>query len=433
MDEMLSLVVFWNPRRFGFLRFGNRPPESREVLGRTRQSYRNLLFGFSLACALCLAGKAQAQSAERGPLPLDQWTYLEIDSRRTGRAFGLAMSDLSGDGNDDIVSGKYFYRSPGGNITGRWPRSTFPVDADALLAIDVDDDDYGDAIALDAAGKLYWLEAEDKLGGDWKAMHVGNVGQADHNISSQGYALGQLVAGGKQEIIINVGSIFYFQIPPKPDVTPWPRSMITDVAYPEGVGVGDVDRDGDVDICGTVDNKRIAWWENPGNGQNGWPGHAVGAIPDKIADRFYLADLNGDDRLDIVVSAANGSKNGVYWWEQLDGAAGSAWRLRTIVVQDTTNSMDVADMDSDGDIDVISGEHRGDERVAIWVNEGRGQFSEQVVWSGKESHLGTRVADLDGDGDFDIVSIAWDDPQFMHVWRNDAIATSVVKAPRAKK
>ena len=235
------------------------------------------------------------------------------------------------------------------------------------------------------------------------------------------------------DIAINVGSIFYFQIPPKPDVTPWPRSMITDVAYPEGVGVGDVDRDGDVDICGTVDNKRIAWWENPGNGQNGWPGHAVGAIPDKIADRFYLADLNGDDRLDIVVSAANGSKNGVYWWEQLDGAAGSAWRLRTIVVQDTTNSMDVADMDSDGDIDVISGEHRGDERVAIWVNEGRGQFSEQVVWSGKESHLGTRVADLDGDGDFDIVSIAWDDPQFMHVWRNDAIATSVVKAPRAKK
>jgi hypothetical protein len=28
---------------------------------------------------------------------------------------------------------------------------------------------------------------------------------------------------------------------------------------------------------------------------------------------------------------------------------------------------------------------------------------------------------LDGDGDLDIVSIAWDEPQFIHLWRNDEL------------
>jgi hypothetical protein len=193
-----------------------------------------------------------------GRLSLNRWTYLEIDARRSGKAFGLAMADLTGDGWGDIVSGRYSYRNPGGNMTGRWPRSTFPLDADALLALDVDQDDRGDVIALDAAGKVYWLEAEDVAGVAWKAQRVGDVGKADHKISSQGYALGQLVTGGKPETIINVGSIYYFEIPKEPEETAWPRTTITQQAYPEGIGVGDFDHDGELDVCGTIDNKQVA-------------------------------------------------------------------------------------------------------------------------------------------------------------------------------
>jgi len=80
----------------------------------------------------------------------------------------------------------------------------------------------------------------------------------------------------------------------------------------------------------------------------------------------------------------------------------------------------VLDLDRDGDVDIVAGEHRGPKKVAVWENDGTGTFVEHIVSTGIESHLGTRAADLDGDGDYDLVSIAWDKPQDLHVWRNDA-------------
>jgi hypothetical protein len=70
---------------------------------------------------------------------------------------------------------------------------------------------------------------------------------------------------------------------------------------------------------------------------------------------------------------------------------------------------------------VVTGEHRGQLRVRIWKTTDNGlTWSETLVDTGKESHLGTRLVDLDNDGDLDIVSIAYDTFQNLHLWRNDA-------------
>jgi fibronectin type 3 domain-containing protein len=358
-------------------------------------------------------------------LSLDQWTYIEVDNSRDAQYFGLAMQDMTSDGYGDIVSGKYFYRNPGSDMTGVWQRITFPTNVDALLALDVDDDLFGDAIAMDSTGKVFWLEALDSQANSWSVLEIGDLGSADHGISSQGYTLGQVIAGGKPEIVINItNKLSYFEVPANPDLGNWPLTVVSTSVYPEGVALGDVDGDGDLDISGTSDSVQVAWWENPGDGTANWNSYTMGSLPSNYADRFYSVDLNGDSRLDLAVSAANGSANGVYWFEAPADPKLGVWIRNTVVNQDTTNSMDVADMDGDGDIDIISGEHRGTKKVAIWENDGIGNFVEHVVDTGKESHLGTRVVDLDGDNDLDIVSIAWDNFQYLHVWRNDATVSS---------
>ena len=226
--------------------------------------------------------------------------------------------------------------------------------------------------------------------------------------------------------MINVGDLYYFEIPANPAGGPWPRTTVTTTVHPEGIGVGDVDGDGDIDLCGPVDGQQIAWWANPGDGSASWTAHQVGQTPSKHADRFYVADLDGDGNPDIVTSVANGTDTGVYWFEAPDNPVTGAWTRHTVATLDSTNSMDVADMDGDGDIDIIPAEHFGSRRIFAYENvDSASSWTAHQVDTGKESHLGARVSDLDGDGDLDIVSIAWTSYQQMHLWRNDTITGGV--------
>ncbi len=95
-----------------------------------------------------------------------------------------------------------------------------------------------------------------------------------------------------------------------------------------------------------------------------------------------------------------------------------------MTTQFTTNGLDVADMDGDGDVDLVTGEHRGTKKVSIWENvgptaDGDVEWLEHPVSDGIESHLGARVWDLDGDGDLEIVSIGFDVPERLDLWIND--------------
>ena len=76
-------------------------------------------------------------------------------------------------------------------------------------------------------------------------------------------------------------------------------------------------------------------------------------------------------------------------------------------------SLDVLDMDADGDRDVVVGEHNlaapANARLLVFENvDGRGaSWARHLVYTGDEHHDGARAADMDGDGDVDILSIGW--------------------------
>lgn len=374
-----------------------------------------------------------ACSAQLAPT---DWTYIQVDSQREQwgqwdepawlRYFGLDMSDITGDGYLDVVAGRYVYRNPGADMAGVWPRIDLGLNVDGMLFVDVDGDPYGDVIAM-ALPQVYWLEAQDAAATQWQAHVIGTLPKTDH-VNGQGYTLAQIVPGGRPEILLACkDGVYALSIPADPLQGAWPQRRLAPEVMDEGIGTGDLDGDGDIDIvCGRKHGERfsVEWFVNPGSDRADWQARVVGPS-DHAPDRIVLADLNGDQRLDVVVSEERWPGEepdaNLYWYEQ---GAGHRFTRHLVVTEYSLNNLDVADMDGDGDQDLITCEHKGpqgQQKLQIFANNGQGLFTGHTIDRGKESHLGARVADMDGDGDYDIVSAAWDYPEFLHLWRNDAV------------
>jgi len=379
--------------------------------------------GTLVACTLALAAPPAGSGDGPGP-----WTYVEVSSNHV-RVFGLTFADVDGDQDPDIISGPYWYANPGGDLTGTWVQNPLPLvggdPADALMVVDVDDDANFDLIAMSGtAGRVYWLERNAGTG-VWSVLQIGDVGVSNHGISSQGYRVADLEPGGKPEIVINEDPCYYFRIPANPQAGSWPRVEAIPAALggDEEIAVGDIDRDGLLDLVGSNgDTGEIRWFENPGDGSGNWTPHLVATLPNvSFHDRLEVAHINGDGRLDIVVSEETGSASGAetWWLRQPANPFAGNWPATLIVSQGSTNSMRVADLDRDGDMDVVTAEHYGTLEVIIWENDGAGAFTPYMVDSGHESHFGVKPYDLDRDGNLDLVSIAWNVPEFVHLWRSD--------------
>ena len=369
-----------------------------------------------------------------GKLALDKWQYIEADNSRGRfsdhgqpgflRYFGLDAMDMDKDGYLDLVSGRYIYRNPGGNMEGVWRRSELSPPSDAFAAMDVDRDEFADVIGM-ALPDIYWYEATDKSLKNWTARKVATLPPTRHT-NSQGFQTAQVIPGGREEVVVSTEEgTFYLVIADDP-TQEWKRVLITPNTSDEGIHMSDMDGDGLLDLVAANGTEHIGWWRNPGDGSGGWKEHIVATDLPHDVDRVRGRDMNGNGLTDIVFTEERWPGKepdaSLYWLEQPAQTDGSPWKRHRVYTGYSLNNLDVADLDGDGDLDILTSEHKGEDlKLLLFENDGSGQFTQHVLDTGKESHLGTLLFDLDGDGDLDIVSIGWDQWTFLHIWRNDAI------------
>jgi len=382
-------------------------------------------------------------STGSGELPVTTWEYIEIDSSRAKwgdfdepewlRAFGLDMGDVNNDGMKDIISGRYIYLNPGDSMEGDWQRIDLVYNVDGIAFMDIDDDAFADAIAL-ALPKVYWFEAENEEGTSWNAKVIADNVPATGHVNAQGYLTAEMVNGGKEEVLFTArDGIYMAEVPANPDTAMWKFIRVGITGAEEGFDVGDIDGDGDLDIiCSEADYDDewdrplfLYWYENPGAMQPDWERTKIGGTINE-ADRIKIADFNGDGMMDFAVSEERypGPDPDAHLYVFIGSNSNDSltWKRNILVQQYSMNNLDAADIDNDGDIDLITNEHKGEEhKTELYINDGNANFTAVTIDTGIENHLGTQFSDMDGDGDLDIVGIGWDEYKLLHLWRNDAI------------
>lgn len=220
----------------------------------------------------------------------------------------------------------------------------------------------------------------------------------------------------------------------------WQEILIsgTEISGVRGVIAGDMDNDGDVDIVSasyTATNEGfVVVWENTAGDGTSWTSNE---IDDDAwgAHTVRLGDINRDGRLDIVVAAYHFDTIGWY----LNGGLGTLWAFRLVGGLSNPLGLDLTDMDGDGDLDVVAGAY-GDGEI-VWLRnlvDYSQPWEEVNIATGIGGVYEIEVADLDQDGDPDILTGARTDDEILWLenrsdsWTQHIVASSFDGARSAR-
>lgn len=175
----------------------------------------------------------------------------------------------------------------------------------------------------------------------------------------------------------------------------------------EDVHAADLDGDGDPDVLSaSLRDDKIAWYENQLGQEGGFSDQRVISTNMNQAQSVFTADLDDDGDPDVLSASSSLSENKVAWYENQLGEGGG-FSDQKVISTNAEGAFDVhaADLDGDGDSDVLSASQL-DDKIAWYENqleEGEGFSAQKVLTTNADATKSVHTADLDGDSDPDVV------------------------------
>ncbi len=327
-----------------------------------------------------LVGVGLAVAQPRPPVTTDfsDETRLRLEAEKD-RSHWVRAADIDKDGDLDLIVG---------NRPGDSP----------LIKVLIND---GQGRFKDDAGRrLPALPSEIAFGADLGDLD--NDGDLDIVL-----AMGSPTGGAPDRILINTGNGLY------QDETTTRLQGTVVINRTFSARICDVDGDGDADlIMGTVQGDPARLWVNQGRGvfvEEGGSRLAPGSFSVASID---CADADGDKDLDFIWGTGDPVQGGINQINRLLVNSGRGFftdeTAYRVSFEQGTNTLAIKylDVDGDNDLDVFACNDPG--RAVLWINNGRGFFSDRTTEQLPFAAFGCRdfdFADYDGDGDLDIAIV----------------------------
>ena len=359
-------------------------------------------------------------------MSLDTLSYehIVVDSDNPADPHCKAAIDIDGDGYGDLLAAS---SSGDGLFWYHYPDLSKHKIADGIFTTDmavgdIDGDGYPDVIIPSNEG-LMWYRNPGGWGGDaatgvWKATNISPDGARMHDVE-----VADLDADGRMDIVTRHQSGFGRMMGNQIHI--WKQNsqynwthLTFECPHGEGLKVSDLNGDGlpDVIIGGR-------WYENPGDILRGtWREHLY--VPAEYFDHSWTngdvavdtGDINGDGRIDIAISPAEGSGH-LSWFESPADPTGQEWIEHILEPNyDHAHGICVADMNNDGNLDIIVAKmHQATypQEVAVYLNNGDASDWHKQILAKTGSH-NIVVFDINGDGHKDVFGANWNNASSTH-------------------
>lgn len=354
----------------------------------------------------------------------ETWDMTLMGLGGEGRVLSVGVGDLDLDGDIDSITGHFDY-SGGGGTALSWENilmhrnMAFVIDNSMNYGSLAND---GVLVDLDNDGDLDGLVAcnLNVTGGELLLIQNTQSGpplifSLEVGATMMSVAAADLDNDGDEEIIGGIsGYLYMWYNIGDPWTGGWPMLTIESDAtlgYAH-IRTADFDLDGDIDIVvgGTgPSGDRVRVYQNDGNPlDGGWKMNVVTATFPGVVISLDVADFDNNGSMDIVAGGNSDAMNKLVVFENDKTPFSGYWTkydIGTLGSGSYPQSIVAADFDNDCEADIAVGESHGSNRVYALMNDGTpydGLWTSSIANTMLDDVWAISAADFDLDGDMDI-------------------------------